>query len=83
MSGRPANPGRPLLRVDPIACEAVGLCAHLAGAVVDLDRWGYPIVPARALAPGEVPGARRAVRACPRRALWLEGDGPREVRPLR
>jgi len=60
------------LRVDPIACAAVGVCAQLAGAVVDLDRWGYPVVPTRALTLAEGAQADRAVRACPRRALWLD-----------
>ena len=67
----------PRLRVDPIACEAVGVCVQVAGAVVDLDRWGYPVVPARALTRGEVEQAERAIRACPRRALWLDGTRPR------
>ena len=66
------------LVVDPVACEAVGLCTHLAPDVVDLDRWGYPIVPSGALAPGQEAAARRAVRACPRRALALvEARSPR------
>lgn len=58
------------LRVDPIACEAVGLCAHLAPGVVDLDRWGYPVI--GPVTPADREAARRAVRACPRQALWLE-----------
>lgn len=73
MSGGAMSPeSGPRLRVDPIACAAVGVCAQVAGAVVDLDRWGYPVVPTRALTPGEVEQSDRAVRACPRRALWLE-----------
>jgi ferredoxin len=62
---------RASLRVDPVACEGVGLCAQLADRVVALDRWGYPMLgdlDSRAA----VREARRAVRACPRRALWLE-----------
>ncbi len=59
------------LRVDPLACEGIGLCAQLAGDSVELDRWGYPVIEAQ-LAAGEVGAARRAVRACPRRALWIE-----------
>jgi ferredoxin len=59
------------LRIDPVACEAVGRCAQVADRVVELDRWGYPILAAD-LGPGDVSAARRAVRACPRRALWLE-----------
>jgi ferredoxin len=60
------------LRVDPVACEGIGLCAHLAPSVVDLDRWGYPVVPSGDLTDRETGAARNAVRACPRRALWLE-----------
>lgn len=60
------------LRVDPAACDGIGLCAHLAPSAVELDRWGFPIIVGRDLDPGEVTAARRAVRACPRRALWIE-----------
>jgi ferredoxin len=60
------------LRVDPVACEGIGLCAHLAASIVELDRWGYPIVTTEALARPELGTARSAVRGCPRRALWLE-----------
>ena len=63
------------LRVDPVACEGVGLCAQLADRNITLDRWGYPIVDGE-LQPGAVKDARRAVRACPRRALWLEEPDP-------
>ncbi|BDO42998.1 ferredoxin [Cellulomonas sp. NTE-D12] len=60
------------LRVDPVACAGVGLCAQLADRSVTLDRWGYPVL-AGELEPGAATRqARRAVRACPRRALWLE-----------
>lgn len=65
------------LRVDPVACEGVGLCAQIADRAITLDRWGYPIL-GRDLDPDEVREARRAARACPRRALWVE-----EVRPDR
>jgi ferredoxin len=59
------------LRVDPVACAGVGVCAQLADRNITLDRWGYPIVDGE-LQTGAVKDARRAVRACPRRALWLE-----------
>lgn len=67
--GRVATAQR--LRVDPVACEGVGMCARVADALVALDRWGYPIVGAEVPA-GELAAAQRAVRSCPRRALWLE-----------
>lgn len=59
------------LRVDPVACDGIGACALAAPALVDLDRWGYPLLPPRELTTAEVPAARAAARACPRRALWL------------
>lgn len=80
---RPAALARPAtelwLRVDPVACDGIGLCAHLAASVVELDRWGYPIVSPDALSRSEVGEARSAVRACPRRALWLETVQQRAV----
>jgi ferredoxin len=59
------------LMVDPIACAGIGLCSHLAPALVDLDRWGYPVVPADDLTRSGLAQARRAVRGCPRRALAI------------
>jgi len=58
------------LRVDPVACDGIGVCAQIA-SVVTLDRWGYPVV-SPLLTPSDARAARRAERACPRRALWLE-----------
>jgi len=60
------------LRVDPIACEAHGLCAELLPERVRLDDWGYPIVDDRPLPPELVAHARRAAAACPTLALLLE-----------
>lgn len=63
------------LRVDPVACQAHGLCADLLPEVVDLDEWGYPIVT------GPVPrhlrrAAAAAVSACPALALRLAEPAP-------
>lgn len=69
MSRAPADTQR--LRVDPVACEGVGLCAQVADRVIELDRWGYPVIEAELDARG-LKAARRAVRACPRRALWID-----------
>ncbi|GEN81123.1 ferredoxin [Actinotalea fermentans] len=73
------------LRVDMVACDGIGQCALVAPGLVELDRWGYPVVRedagtdddrsarrAAAAARRAAAAARRAVRACPRRALWLE-----------
>jgi ferredoxin len=65
------------LRVDPVACDGVGLCAHLAPGVIRLDRWGYPIiVPEHRdhVGPDHVPAARAAMAGCPHGALHLSAD---------
>jgi ferredoxin len=62
------------LRVNPIACEAHGLCTELLPELIRLDDWGYPIVSESAV-PAELAGlAQRAVDACPTLALILEED---------
>ena len=77
------------LRVDMVACDGIGQCALVAPGLVGLDRWGYPVIrDGSADVPGGRRGdgrgddpddaaARRAVRACPRRALWLAEDAHR------
>jgi ferredoxin len=61
------------LRVDPIACEAHGLCAELLPERIALDEWGYPVLDARPIPSGLLEHARRAAAACPTLALRLEG----------
>jgi ferredoxin len=63
------------LQIDPTACDGRGVCAELLPELIDLDRWGYPLlreplVPARLL-----PLARRAVAACPKAAVRLQEEG--------
>jgi len=72
------------LRVDMVACEGIGQCALVAPGLVELDRWGFPVLVDDRRSAGTAregsartdrehdAAARRAVRACPRRALWLE-----------
>jgi ferredoxin len=60
------------LRVNPTACDAFGYCAELLPELVALDEWGYPIVSRDPVPPKLSALARRAVRECPRRALFLE-----------
>ncbi len=60
------------LRVDPVECESIGQCAVVASRLVQLDRWGYPVVQTGELAAYDVGQAQRAVNACPRRAIFLE-----------
>lgn len=60
------------LGVDPIACDGFGYCAELLPELIALDEWGYPIVSKEPLPPYLLELARRAVRDCPRRALFIE-----------
>jgi ferredoxin len=62
------------LRVNPIACEAHGMCAELFPERITLDEWGYPLIDGSPVPPSEVEHARRAVEACPTFALLLERD---------
>ncbi|HEY0804068.1 MAG TPA: ferredoxin [Pseudonocardiaceae bacterium] len=59
------------LRVNPIACHAHGLCAELLPELIDLDEWGYPILPQAAIPAPLVDQAKAAVAACPTLALRL------------
>lgn len=59
------------LVLDPIACEAHGLCADLLPERITLDEWGYPIVDDEPMGGRLLSHARRAVAACPTLALAL------------
>jgi ferredoxin len=66
--------GRHGLRVNPVACEAHGICIELLPELIRSDPWGYPLI-----RPGPVPGellplAKKAVAACPTLALLLTQD---------
>jgi ferredoxin len=61
------------LGVNPIACQAHGMCIEVLPELISGDPWGYPVI-----APGGVPAelmplARRAVSSCPTMALLLMG----------
>ncbi len=60
------------LRVNPIACEAHGMCAELLPEMIALDEWGYPIVDGRPLPEHLREHAERAAEACPTFALLVE-----------
>lgn len=65
------------LRVNPVACDAHGLCAALLPELVTLDEWGFPVVSAAPVPPWLRRHARRAVAACPVLALALvDADDP-------
>jgi ferredoxin len=59
------------LGVNPIACDAHGVCIELLPELITADPWGYPRI-----RPGPVPLrllalARRAVADCPTLAIVL------------
>jgi ferredoxin len=61
----------PSLLVDSIACEGVGMCALMAPHLIRLDPWGFPLLPKAPLNDSQERQARKAVAACPKRALYL------------
>lgn len=61
-----------MLRVNPIACTAHGICAELVPELIQLDPWGYPIIPGGELTGDVLAHARRAVSACPALALVMQ-----------
>jgi len=58
--------------MDPTTCAGVAMCAHVAPDLIELDSWGYPMLPRQPLHGAELRAARAAVRACPRRALFID-----------
>lgn len=60
------------LRLNPIACRAHGLCAELLPELIELDEWGYPLLPSDPVPAGLLATAREAVTACPTLALRLD-----------
>ncbi len=71
---RQEHPMSARLRVNPIMCEAHGLCAELLPELIRLDDWGYPIIDEAEVPPELMGLARRAADACPTLALLLEKD---------
>jgi ferredoxin len=65
------------LRVNPIACEAHGMCAELLPERIALDEWGYPVIDDEPLPAALLDHARRAAQACPTFALLVERERAR------
>jgi ferredoxin len=59
------------LRVNPIACDAHGMCAELLPEIIELDPWGYPILTSAVVPRHLVDHAKRAAAACPTLALLV------------
>jgi ferredoxin len=68
------------LRVNPVLCEAHGVCAEMLPELIGLDRWGYPVLASAAVPPELEPLARRTVSSCPRLALLLDSGDPERAR---
>jgi ferredoxin len=71
-----SDAAHPTLLVDPIACEGVGMCALMAPHLIRLDPWGFPLLPKAPLNDNHERQARKAVSACPKRALYLSAPLP-------
>ncbi|HXD55321.1 MAG TPA: ferredoxin [Solirubrobacteraceae bacterium] len=71
------------LRVNPIACEAHGMCAELLPELISLDEWGYPIVDHKPVPAEIVANAERAAAACPTFALLVERRREQPAAPRR
>ncbi len=67
------------LRLNPIACEAHGMCAELLPERITLDEWGYPVIDDGPLSRA-ARMARRAAQACPTFALLVEREAKRTRR---
>jgi ferredoxin len=63
------------IEVDPIACDAHGLCAELLPELIAIDEWGFPLVEPAEIPPGLDALARRAASVCPTLALRLRDRG--------
>jgi ferredoxin len=62
------------VRINPVACEAHGMCAELLPERITLDEWGYPLLDDTPLHGSQVEHAIRAARACPTFALLVNRD---------
>ena len=77
------------VRVNPITCEAHGMCAELLPERITLDEWGYPIVDGTPLEGSQVGHARARgsglphVRAADRARRTAAAPAARGTRLLR
>ena len=65
-----------VLVLNPILCDGRGLCHDIAPDLIELDEWGYPLLPGGGLrAPitrAHRKAAEDATHACPVLALHIE-----------
>ncbi len=60
------------IKVEPGKCQGHARCTTLAPDIFELDDDGYIAISEAEISPDQEAIARRAVRACPERALNLE-----------
>jgi len=64
------------LLLNPTICDGRGLCHDAAPHLIELDEWGYPILPGAKLTvdlpKSDVKAAEDATHACPVLALHIE-----------
>jgi ferredoxin len=65
-----------MLVLNPLLCEGRGMCADAAPDLLELDEWGFPVLPGgglrAVLSPSQLTSARAATDACPALALHVE-----------
>lgn len=59
------------LRVNPLDCDAHGLCIEAFPEMIGRDPWGYPVLPDADVPDRLIRHAERAVAVCPVLALRL------------
>ena len=66
------------LKLNPITCDAHGMCAELLPELITLDDWGYPIIADGPIPPELEALAKKACDVCPTLALKIErrADAP-------
>ena len=66
----------PTLILNPILCDGRGMCHDAAPDLIDLDEWGYPLLPGHGLRTEltreQRKAAEDATHACPVLALHIE-----------
>lgn len=64
------------LVLNPILCDGRGLCHDAAPDLIELDEWGFPLLPGgglrAALTRADLKAAEAATHACPVLALHIE-----------
>jgi ferredoxin len=64
------------LVLNPTLCDGRGLCHDAAPEIIELDEWGFPLLPGgglrAAIGRADLAAARTATHACPLLALHID-----------